>query len=65
LDAYLERLRRIKASGARILEVQLHTLARKPAQASCTPVTGGLLGALRDRIVSVTGIPSAVYGMET
>jgi wyosine [tRNA(Phe)-imidazoG37] synthetase (radical SAM superfamily) len=65
LDAYLERLRRIKASGARILEVQLHTLARKPAQASCTPVTGGLLGALRDRIVSATGIPSAVYGMET
>ncbi|MDB5104538.1 MAG: Radical domain protein [Fibrobacteres bacterium] len=65
LDAYLERLRRVKASGASILEVQLHTLARKPAQASCTPVTGGFLQDLRSRIESAIGVPAMVYGMET
>ncbi|HKP95654.1 MAG TPA: radical SAM protein [Fibrobacteria bacterium] len=64
-DAYLDRLRRIKASGGRILEVQLHTLARKPAQASCTPVTGGFLRDLRDRIESGIGAPARVYGAET
>jgi wyosine [tRNA(Phe)-imidazoG37] synthetase (radical SAM superfamily) len=64
LDAYLDRLKRIKDSGCRILEVQLHTLARKPAQASCTPVTGALLSSLRQRIASEAGLPAAVYGVE-
>jgi hypothetical protein len=65
LDAYLERLRRVKDSGAEILEVQLHTLARKPSQASCTPVTGGFLQDLRGRIEAGIGVPAKVYGMET
>jgi wyosine [tRNA(Phe)-imidazoG37] synthetase (radical SAM superfamily) len=65
VDAYLERLRRVKDSGAGIQEVQLHTLARKPAQASCTPVTGGFLQDLRGRIEAGIGVPAKVYGMET
>ncbi len=64
-DAYLGRLRRIKDSGSDIREVQLHTLARKPAQASCTPVTLGLLQDLRGRIETEIGIPARVYGIET
>lgn len=64
LDAYLERLTRIKSSGSRILEVQLHTLARKPAQPSCTPVSAGFLADLRDRIESEIGIPAKIYGVE-
>lgn len=64
LDAYLERLRRIKASGAHILEVQLHTLARKPAQSSCTPVEAAFLHRLRDRILGEAGIPARIYGIE-
>lgn len=65
LDAYLERLTRIRDSGGDILEVQLHTLARKPAQSSCTPVTGGFLSDLRNRIETVIGVPAKVYGVET
>lgn len=61
-DAYLERLKRIRDAGSRILEVQLYTLARKPAQAACTPVTGAFLRDLRDRILGETGLPARVYG---
>jgi wyosine [tRNA(Phe)-imidazoG37] synthetase (radical SAM superfamily) len=64
VDAYLERLRRIKDPGSRILEVQLHTLARKPARITCTPVTPGFLQDLRDRIESGIGVPAKVYGVE-
>lgn len=64
-DAYLDRLRRIKAAGGEIREVQLHTLARKPAQSTCTPVTGGFLQDLRERIETGVGLPARVYGVET
>jgi wyosine [tRNA(Phe)-imidazoG37] synthetase (radical SAM superfamily) len=64
IDAYLERLKRIKASGAEVREVQLHTLARKPAQAACTPVTAEFLQALRARIGSEAGLAARVYGVE-
>lgn len=64
LDAWLERLRRIKASGARIEEVQLHTLARKPSQASCTPVPPGFLRDLSARVRSEAGLEARVYGVE-
>ena len=63
-NAFLERLQRIKAAGSRILDVQLYTLARKSAQASCTPVTAAFLDILRLRIVSETGLPARVYGLE-
>jgi wyosine [tRNA(Phe)-imidazoG37] synthetase (radical SAM superfamily) len=64
IDAYLQRLRRIRASGAKVLEVQLHTLARKPAQASCTPVDAAFLRNLEARIIGETGLPARVYGIE-
>jgi hypothetical protein len=68
IEAYLERLRRIQASrpGAGpgpILEVQLYTLARKPAQAYCTPVTPEFLSDLRARIENEAGIAARVYGV--
>lgn len=61
-DAYLERLKRIRDAGSRILEVQLYTLARKPAQSDCTPVPGAFLRDLKDRILAETGLPARVYG---
>jgi wyosine [tRNA(Phe)-imidazoG37] synthetase (radical SAM superfamily) len=64
LDAYLERLRRIRASGAEIAEVQLHTLARKPAQAACTPVEAAFLRDLAARIRAEAGLEARVYGVE-
>jgi hypothetical protein len=62
VDAYLGRLRRIRDSGSRILEVQLYTLARTPSQAACTPVSGDFLRALRSRIETEAGLPARVYG---
>jgi wyosine [tRNA(Phe)-imidazoG37] synthetase (radical SAM superfamily) len=64
LDAYLQRLQRIRASGADILEVQLHTLARKPAQSYCTPVEAVFLNDLATRIQGETGLAARVYGIE-
>jgi wyosine [tRNA(Phe)-imidazoG37] synthetase (radical SAM superfamily) len=63
-EAYLERLGRIKASGSDIREVQLHTLARKPAQATCTPVSGDFLREMREAIQSRIGLSAQVYGVE-
>lgn len=62
VDAYLGRLKRIRDAGSRILEVQLYTLARKPSQASCTPVSSDFLRELRNRIAAETGLPARVYG---
>jgi wyosine [tRNA(Phe)-imidazoG37] synthetase (radical SAM superfamily) len=64
IDAYLKRLERIKFSGSDIQEVQLHTLARKPAQQSCTPVSGEFLQAIREKIETQIGLTAKVYGME-
>ena len=63
LEAYLARLTRIKESGSRISEVQLYTLARKPAQAFCTPVSREFLEDLAHRIESI-GLRATVYGIQ-
>lgn len=63
-DAWLERLRRIRAAGSEIREVQLHTLARKPAQASCTPVPPEFLRDLAARVRDEAGLEARIYGIE-
>jgi wyosine [tRNA(Phe)-imidazoG37] synthetase (radical SAM superfamily) len=62
LDAYLERLRRIRDDGSSITEVQLYTLARKPANPACTPVTREFLSRLEGRIRAELGLAAKVYG---
>lgn len=63
IAAWLGRLARVRDSGARILEVQLYTLARRPAEAFVQPVDGAFLADLRAR-VEASGIPAKVYGVE-
>jgi hypothetical protein len=63
IGAWLDRLSRVKSSGAHILEVQLYTLARRPAEAFVQPVTGEFLADIRSRVESL-GIPARVYGVE-
>ena len=71
ISAYLARLRRIRdavdsrdaANLGGIREVQLYTLARKPAQSSCTPVTSEFLVGLRGRIEAL-GLAARVYGVQ-
>jgi wyosine [tRNA(Phe)-imidazoG37] synthetase (radical SAM superfamily) len=60
--AWLDRLARVRASGARLLEVQLYTLARRPAEAFVKPVTAAFLDAMRARVEAL-GIPAKVYGV--
>ena len=64
IDAYLERLKRVRQSGADILEVQLHTVARKPAQSSVTPVEAAFLRGIAARIEADVAVPARVYGVE-
>lgn len=63
IDAYIERLNRIKGSGSVIREIQLYTLARKPARMSCTPLPFAFLESVRNRIVSELSIHAHVYGV--
>jgi wyosine [tRNA(Phe)-imidazoG37] synthetase (radical SAM superfamily) len=65
VQAFLERLQRIKAAGSKINEVQLHTLARKPAQASCTPVPVEFLRMLKNKIENESKIPANIYALES
>ena len=61
ITAWLARLDRIRGSGARILEVQLYTLARRPAESFVHPVTQEFLEGVRRRVEAL-GIPARVYG---
>jgi hypothetical protein len=63
ITAWLSRISRVRDSGARILEVQLYTLARRPAEAYVQPVSGDFLADIRQRVESL-GIPARVYGVE-
>lgn len=62
ITAWLSRLARVRDSGADILEVQLYTLARRPAEAFVQPVTAEFLAEIRARVESL-GIPARVYGV--
>jgi len=64
INAYIKRLNRIKNSGSIIEEVQIHTLARKPAEDFCTPVTSTLLYSIKIKIENEVGILAQVYGVE-
>jgi wyosine [tRNA(Phe)-imidazoG37] synthetase (radical SAM superfamily) len=61
--AWLARLARIKDSGTRILEVQLYTLARRPAESYVHPVAAEFLAGMQQRVEAL-GIPARVYGVE-
>lgn len=61
--AWLARLSRVRESGARILEVQLYTLARRPAESFVHPVTPEFLAAMQQRVEAL-GIAAKVYGVE-
>lgn len=63
MDRYLGRLQAMKAAGARIREVQLHTLARKPANSEVGAVEGSFLEEVRRRILEEVGIEARIYGL--
>lgn len=60
IDAYCERLQAILATGGRIKLVQVHTIARKPAEAWATALSNEQVDGIAER-VRRTGIPVATF----
>lgn len=60
-EAYCQRLAEITAAGGKIKLVQVHTLARKPAEPSVTPLDRAELEALADRVRRQVGLRAEVY----
>jgi wyosine [tRNA(Phe)-imidazoG37] synthetase (radical SAM superfamily) len=61
LDAYVRRLEEIVSSGGRIKLVQIHTIARTPAEPWVTALADAELETLASRVRARTGLPVAVF----
>jgi len=62
LRAYAERLREILDSGGRIKLVQVHTIARAPAEASASALADAELDAIAEHLrLSLAGLPVETY----
>jgi len=61
LDLYCERLREIVAAGGRIKLVQVHTIARKPAEIWASALADAEIDAIADTVRQRTGMPTMVF----
>ncbi len=59
-EAYCQRLNQIVAGGGHIKLVQIHTLARPPAESWVTALSDEQLGTLGELVRRRTGLPVAV-----
>ena len=62
LSAYADRLSAITKSGGRIKLVQIHTLARPPAESWVTPLPTEILEAIAAQVRARTGLEVAFFG---
>ena len=61
LDAYCDRLREITSAGGRIKLVQVHTIARRPAETWATAISDGEVDAIADMVRLRTELPVAAF----
>ena len=61
LAAYCDRLREILAAGGRIKLVQVHTVARKPAEAFVAALSNAEVDAIAELVRSRTALPTAAF----
>lgn len=61
LNAYCDRLREIKATGGQIKLVQVHTVARKPAESWVTSLANAQVDDIAEQVRTCTGLPVAAY----
>ena len=61
LAAYCQRLADIRAAGGQIKLVQLHTIARRPAEAYVTALSDAEMDAIAHQVRRETGLPGAVF----
>jgi wyosine [tRNA(Phe)-imidazoG37] synthetase (radical SAM superfamily) len=60
-EAYCQRLAEIVAGGGHIKLVQIHTIARRPAESFASPLENTEVDALAERVRERTGLPVAAY----
>lgn len=60
-QAYCTRLREITAGGGRIKLVQIHTIARPPAESWVAPLDNREVDSLAELVRSQTGLPVAAF----
>ena len=61
LEAYCDRLSEIAAAGGRIKLVQIHTVARPPAESWVAALADAEVDALADLVRRRTGLPVAAF----
>jgi wyosine [tRNA(Phe)-imidazoG37] synthetase (radical SAM superfamily) len=61
IAAYIERLREIVAGGGRIKLVQIHTVARQPAESYAEPLERDEVDALAERVRRETGLTVSAF----
>ena len=61
LEAYCDRLKEIVAAGGRIKLVQIHTIARKPAEAWVAALADAEVDAIAEMVRRRTGLPVAAF----
>jgi len=61
LEAYCDRLREITAAGGRIKLVQVHTIARRPAEAWATALSDAEVDAIAEAVRRRTELPVAAF----
>lgn len=62
IEAYAERLRAITASGGRIATVQIHTIARPPAENWVAPLSNERLEAIASTVRLASGLQVETFG---
>ena len=60
-EAYCRRLSDILAGGGRIRLVQVHTVARRPAESWVAPLADDEVDALAEEVRRRTGLPTAAF----
>lgn len=61
LEAYCDRLQEILAAGGQIKLVQIHTIARRPAESWVTALSNAEIDAIADMVRRRTGLPTAAF----
>ncbi len=61
LDAYCDRLVEITSAGGRIKLVQVHTIARRPAESWATPLRNAEVDAIAELVQRRTHLPVAAF----
>jgi hypothetical protein len=59
--AYCQRLAEIVAAGGQIKLVQIHTIARRPAESFVSPLQNAEVDALAELVRQRTGLEVAAY----